>query len=314
MITYLTQTKYTHMLIITQFQITVNITAVLLAFISAVSDTEMRSVLTAVQLLWVNLIMDTFAALALATDPPTEKILNRPPQGKRAPLITTNMWKMIVGQAIYQLIITLVLYFAGTRIFTSYSDAEMRTIIFNTFVWMQIFNEFNNRRLDNKFNIFEGLHRNQFFIVINCLMVGLQITIIFVGGQAFSIVPGGITGPQWALSIVLAVLCVPYAILVRLFPDAWFARIAKVVGGPVAVAYRASGRFFSRVGRLFKKNKKTEDEETPEVIVSVPGNSKSNEKSFDENAETLVGSVTKPVAPEIKVDEPTSDAPPKVIQ
>lgn len=51
----------------------------------------MKSVLKAVQLLWVNLIMDTFAALALATDPPTEKILDRPPQGKRAPLITTNV-------------------------------------------------------------------------------------------------------------------------------------------------------------------------------------------------------------------------------
>ena len=51
----------------------------------------MKSVLTAVQLLWVNLIMDTFAALALATDPPTEKILDRPPQGKKAPLITTNV-------------------------------------------------------------------------------------------------------------------------------------------------------------------------------------------------------------------------------
>ena len=51
----------------------------------------MKPVLTAVQLLWVNLIMDTFAALALATDPPTEKILDRPPQGKKSPLITTNV-------------------------------------------------------------------------------------------------------------------------------------------------------------------------------------------------------------------------------
>lgn len=74
-----------------QFQITVNITAVLLAFITAVSSPDMTSVLKAVQLLWVNLIMDTFAALALATDPPTEKILDRPPQGKKASLITVNV-------------------------------------------------------------------------------------------------------------------------------------------------------------------------------------------------------------------------------
>jgi Ca2+-transporting ATPase len=221
----------------------------------------MRSVLTAVQLLWVNLIMDTFAALALATDPPTEKILNRPPQGKKAPLITTNMWKMIIGQAIFQLAVTFTLYFAGPQIFPSYSDIELRTVVFNTFVWMQIFNEFNNRRLDNRFNIFEGLHRNQFFIVINILMVGLQVAIIFVGGRVFSVNPSGLNGPQWAVSIVLALLCMPWAVVVRLFPDAWFARIARIVGGPVAVAYRALGRFFSRIGRLFKKNKKTADEE-----------------------------------------------------
>jgi Ca2+-transporting ATPase len=74
-----------------QFQITVNITAVLLAFISAVESPKMHSVLNAVQLLWINLIMDTFAALALATDPPTEKVLDRQPQGKNKPLITTNV-------------------------------------------------------------------------------------------------------------------------------------------------------------------------------------------------------------------------------
>jgi Ca2+-transporting ATPase len=74
-----------------QFQITVNITAVVLAFVTAVYDDEMRPALKAVQLLWVNLIMDTFAALALATDPPTEAILDRPPQGKDKSLITTTV-------------------------------------------------------------------------------------------------------------------------------------------------------------------------------------------------------------------------------
>lgn len=219
----------------------------------------MRSVLTAVQLLWVNLIMDTFAALALATDPPTDAILNRPPQPKRAPLITTNMWKMIVGQAIFQLAVTFVLYFAGSRIFPSYSEGELRSIVFNTFVWMQIFNEFNNRRLDNKFNIFEGLHRNQFFIVINILMVGLQIVIVFVGGQAFSIVR--INGIQWAICIVLAQLSLPWAVLIRLFPDPLFAKIASFVGRPVVVLYRFLGRSCSRVGRLFRRSKKTGPED-----------------------------------------------------
>merc|ERR1711977_609457 len=199
-----------------QFQLTVNITAVLLTFVSAVSNPDMESVLTAVQLLWVNLIMDTFAALALATDPPTPAILDRKPAGKRAPLITMNMWKMIIGQAIFQLTVTFILYFAGAQIlgYNEEQDLELSTMVFNTFVWMQIFNEFNNRRLDNKFNIFTGIHRNYFFIGINCIMVGAQIAIIFVGGQAFSISDGGIDGTQWAISVITALMCWPWAIVV----------------------------------------------------------------------------------------------------
>ena len=64
-----------------QFQLTVNIAAVTLAFVSAIADDSGNSVLTAVQLLWINLIMDTMAALALATEPPSEELLNRKPYG-----------------------------------------------------------------------------------------------------------------------------------------------------------------------------------------------------------------------------------------
>lgn len=127
-----------------QFQVTVNITAVLLTFISAVSSSDEESVLTAVQLLWVNLIMDTMAALALATDPPTPSILDRKPDPKSAPLITITMWKMILGEAIYQLAITLLLFFGAEKILSYTSDreiAQIPTLVFNTFVWMQIFNQ-----------------------------------------------------------------------------------------------------------------------------------------------------------------------------
>ncbi|KAL0934931.1 plasma membrane calcium-transporting atpase 2 [Colletotrichum truncatum] len=259
-----------------QFQITVNITAVLLAFVTAVYDSEMKPVLKAVQLLWVNLIMDTFAALALATDPPTEKILDRLPQGKKKALITTNMWKMIIGQSIYQLVVTFVLYFSGGTILNyDLTDPdkklELDTVIFNTFVWMQIFNEFNNRRLDNKFNIFEGVHRNLFFIAINCLMVGLQVGIIFVGSRAFQISPGGLDGTQWAISIVVASLCLPWAIVVRLFPDAWFAAIVGVVGKPFMLVYATMSAGWSRIGNKLKRGRSEADAETgnpPMVVVS----------------------------------------------
>jgi Ca2+-transporting ATPase len=203
-----------------QFQITVNITAVLLTFVSAVSSANQQSVLTAVQLLWVNLIMDTFAALALATDPPTRSLLDRKPDPKSAPLITLRMWKMIIGQAIYQLVVTFVLYFAGNKIFSVNSDREkdeLRALVFNSFVWMQIFNALNNRRLDNRFNVFEGITHNWFFIVILAIMIGGQTMIIFVGGVAFKVVR--LNGMQWGISIVLGFLSLPVGVIVRLIPD-----------------------------------------------------------------------------------------------
>ena len=229
-----------------QFQITVNITAVVLTFVSAVSSESNHSVLTAVQLLWVNLIMDTLAALALATDAPTKKILDRPPQPKSEALITINMWKMITGQAIYQLIVTFILYFLGMSILNYRPDQrkELDTIVFNAFVWMQVFNEFNNRRLDNKFNIFEGIHKNFWFMGINCIMVGGQILIIFVGGQAFGIT--ALNGPQWAISILVALPCLLWGVLVRCFPDAWFAVVfnAAIAGSELRAQAHIEGFSF----------------------------------------------------------------------
>jgi Ca2+-transporting ATPase len=216
-----------------QFQITVNITAVITTFVTAVSSSKEESVLTAVQLLWVNLIMDTFAALALATDPPTRGLLDRKPDPKSAPLITLRMWKMIIGQAIYQLVVTFILYYGGARILSYETQDErdkMPTLVFNTFVWMQIFNALNNRRLDNRFNIFEGITHNVFFVIIFLIMIGGQTMIVFVGGAAFKVQP--INGAQWGYSIVLGALSLPVGAIIRMIPDelvrrcipAWFKR------------------------------------------------------------------------------------------
>lgn len=127
-----------------QFQLTVNVTAVVLTFVTAVSNDEESSVLTAVQLLWVNLIMDTLAALALATDPPQDSVLDRKPEPRGSSIISPTMWKMILGQAVYQLAITFMLYYGKSSVLPinyEIDPQELNTLVFNTFVWMQIFNQ-----------------------------------------------------------------------------------------------------------------------------------------------------------------------------
>jgi len=81
--------------------------------------------------------------------------------------------------------------------------------------------------LDNKLNIFEGIQRNWFFIVINVIMVGGQILIIFVGGQAFHVTP--LNGAQWGYSIVLGALSLPVAVIIRLIPDRYIAELVPRV-------------------------------------------------------------------------------------
>ncbi|GKT83036.1 plasma membrane calcium-transporting ATPase 4 [Colletotrichum tofieldiae] len=135
------------------------------------------------------------------------------------------MAKMIIGQAICQLVITFVLNFAGKSLL-GYSNSDddherLRTLVFNTFVWLQIFNELNNRRLDNRLNVFENITKNYFFIGINLIMIGGQVLIIFVGGDAFQIKP--LNGKEWGLSVGLGAISLPFGVLIRLIPDAWVA-------------------------------------------------------------------------------------------
>ncbi|KAJ5760897.1 hypothetical protein N7520_008053 [Penicillium odoratum] len=253
-----------------QFQITVNITAVILTFVSSVYSSSNQSVLNAVQLLWVNLIMDTFAALALATDGPTENILDRKPVPKRASLFTLTMWKMILGQSVYKLAVTFMLYFAGDQILNAHlvSDdpalraKQLSTVVFNTFVWMQIFNELNNRRLDNHFNIFEGMFRNYWFLGINTLIVTGQVMIVFVGGQAFGVTR--LNGTLWAVCLVCGFGCLPWAVVLRLIPDRHFGLVFNAIVGafafilrPLLIAWNAFVRglkvLFQPVTRFYRR-------------------------------------------------------------
>uniref|UniRef100_A0A4W5LXR6 Calcium-transporting ATPase n=1 Tax=Hucho hucho TaxID=62062 RepID=A0A4W5LXR6_9TELE len=191
-----------------QFQLTVNVVAVIVAFTGACITQD--SPLKAVQMLWVNLIMDTFASLALATEPPTESLLLRKPYGRNNPLISRTMMKNILGHAIYQLTIIFTLLFAGEKIFNIDSGrnaplhsppSEHYTIIFNTFVLMQLFNEINARKIHGERNVFDGIFHNPIFCSIVLGTFLMQFVIVQFGGKPFSCTPLNVEQWLWCLLV-----------------------------------------------------------------------------------------------------------------
>ncbi|XP_077002454.1 plasma membrane calcium-transporting ATPase 3 isoform X8 [Tamandua tetradactyla] len=193
-----------------QFQLTVNVVAVIVAFTGACITQD--SPLKAVQMLWVNLIMDTFASLALATEPPTEALLLRKPYGRDKPLISRTMMKNILGHAVYQLTTIFTLLFVGELFFDIDSGrnaplhappSEHYTIIFNTFVMMQLFNEINARKIHGERNVFDGIFGNPIFCTIVLGTFGIQIVIVQFGGKPFSCSP--LSTEQWLWCLFVGV-------------------------------------------------------------------------------------------------------------
>ncbi|KAI8854016.1 hypothetical protein BC829DRAFT_359858 [Chytridium lagenaria] len=202
-----------------QFQLSVNISAVAITFISAVLDSGESSVLTAVQLLWVNLIMDSLAALALATERPTPELLNRPPTSKKAKLISITMWKMIFGQSVLQIAVNLTLLKVNNP--QAKLEKELvRTIVFNTFVMMQIFNMVNCRRIDNKLNVFKRLFTNAYFYLIFLGVAVTQFIVVQYGTVVFNTTILNVQ--YWAVCVIIGAISIPWGAVVRLIPDELF--------------------------------------------------------------------------------------------
>ncbi|KAF7589336.1 hypothetical protein BBP40_004450 [Aspergillus hancockii] len=144
--------------------------------------------------------MDTLAALALATDRPTGALLHRTPKPRVSSIANVAMWKMIIGQSIYQVVVIFVLYHAGDRIANYTTEAEkaqLQTMTFDIYVWMQFFNMIN---VDNSFDFLEELRPNYGSFFVQAVILAGQIIIFFKGGQAFGTVP--LTRLQWGIRMI----------------------------------------------------------------------------------------------------------------
>lgn len=202
------------------FQLTINVVALTLVIVgSAITkDTPLQ----AIQLLWVNLIMDSLAALALATEMPTPELLLRPPQNRNDYIVSRKMVKHILGKAAWQCTLLFVCMFAGEyfivepnealrygrsdkyvypgRMYTSggeplYSQYEKdgysrhMTFIFTMFVLMQIFNMFPSRKIHDERNVFAGFFSNFLFIGILLFIIGMQFVITQFGSSVMKCHP-----------------------------------------------------------------------------------------------------------------------------
>ncbi len=278
-----------------QFQLTVNIVALLLVFTAACAGTP-SSPLSSTQMLWVNLIMDSLGALALATEAPTSSLLKRKPYRRNAPLVSYPMWRNIIVQAMFQLTLLYLLLFYGQSIFgintqnkcmrysavdadwsyigfsqdgnseivancesilsycpsldsaclngtyevlvfnsTSYAPIQLNnipniashcagecyavdythnTIIFNTFVFCQIFNEINSRKLFNELNSFSGILNNHVFMLVLFFTILFQWIIVQYSGAFMKVSP--LTLQQWLACVVLGSLSLIINVFSRL--------------------------------------------------------------------------------------------------
>ena len=223
-----------------QFQLTVNVSAVTTACVCALCVGE--SPLTAVQMLWLNLMMDSLAGLALATDYPGEDLLSKPPISSDEPIVSHRMRWNIAAQAGYQLAAmgTLVWFgdaifdvpsargaidpepwnrwdFAGAADYFDLIHAASRmsrdaptvhyTLVFNAFVLMQLANQVNCRAVDGRYDVLAGVTGNRIFCAIFCAEIAMQVAIVQLGGEVFHTRP--LDGGQWGACVGIALGSLP---------------------------------------------------------------------------------------------------------
>jgi Ca2+-transporting ATPase len=250
-----------------QFQLTINLVALIIAFVAAVSTGE--TPLNVLQLLWVNLIMDSLAALALATENPTPDLLDRRPHGRNEPLISASMGRHILVQGLYQCFWLFLIFYgmpaqlaafevrpcpdpypAGGEFKTctdqqDHDKEQTNSMVFNTFIWCQMFNMINSRRIEDELNVFAGVLSGWVFPVVWLLIAAFQVVIMVVPavGGIFSVQPQSLL--EWAVAVAIGVGSLAVALAERVLarticaatPEQRAAREAAAAMAP-AVRYR----------------------------------------------------------------------------
>jgi len=220
-----------------QFQFAVNVAAVTVTFVGSVA--RGKEPLTAVQILWVNIVMDSLGALALATDKPRQELLLDRPHRKTDHLVTRKMLTYILLQASYQIFVFLLLLFVGHQWFGGFpvlyadgttndkgTELRLHSIVFNAFVLLQIPNAFHARQLDFEWNLFRGLNENFLFPAIMCLIPTIQFVVVQYGSSFSQTSP--LSGTDWAGCFIIVAISFPIGYLFHFLDFGFLMRGNKV--------------------------------------------------------------------------------------
>lgn len=158
--------------------------------------------MTGIQMIWVNLVVAVLGGLALLTEPPSQKLMQRPPIRASEPFITKAMWRNIIIQASYQVSILLAFQFKGQAIL-NINEEVSKAMIFSSFLLCQLSNQFNASEQKLK-NLVKGVQQNLWFWVASVLTVVLQLAFIEISHDIFGF--ARLNGPQWSICFLIGAL------------------------------------------------------------------------------------------------------------
>uniref|UniRef100_A0A7S3CL09 Cation-transporting P-type ATPase C-terminal domain-containing protein n=1 Tax=Strombidium rassoulzadegani TaxID=1082188 RepID=A0A7S3CL09_9SPIT len=267
-----------------KFQITVNLSILFTILIGVCMFAE--SPINPAQLLWINLIMDTFAALALSTEPPLPAVLEQEPYKGSTKILSKQVWKQIFVASLWNMIVMSVLVFFGQSILgleyelhtsVAHSEAKKRhfTYIFNVFFFLQLFNEINCRKVGKMdFNVFEGFGHNPYYLLVIFGTSAFQ----FILTQYFSVI--AITVPmdrnEWGACIFMGSTVLLVSAIGHILPDSLFEKI------PVEKFINEDDIMDNKVLKVWKNEQSSDSDKYQKELEEDP---KDDAKSLDHSGD-----------------------------
>lgn len=206
------------------FQLTINVAAVLISFISPLLG--INEPLTVIQILWVNLVMDTLAALAFGGEPALKRFMKEKPKKRSESIVSKNMWASIITGSLWMVLlgIILLIFTPVQKIFVDGASTDklfsmpnfsndnylvLGTAFFAFFIFSAVFNAFNART--DKINLFENINGNKGFLKILAIIAVIQVAMTYLGGSILRC--HGLDAVQWLVVLGMAISIIPVDLL-----------------------------------------------------------------------------------------------------